>query len=269
MHILPGSHQPFRSFPLRIVSLAPSVTSILLSIGAGRHLVGVSKWCHDVANVGRRPTVGDCWKLDVDEVARLHPTHVIGSVPFATEAVEKILRQPFIFIALNPRSLADMETDILTLGRLTGKIPQSRLLVARMRGSFLRIADRARKLLGRSLPCRVYSEAWPNPRISSPPWVAELIALTCGKMCVPPGSRVTDSDVAASSPDVILLAWTATGPRSRVSTVLDNPRWRGVPAVVHRRVFAIRDEWLNTPGPPLVFGARAILRALAASKGRT
>ena len=64
---------------LRIVSLAPNVTSILLALGAGRELVGVSRWCKDVAAVGRRPTVGDCWKLDVDELLKLRPTLVIGS----------------------------------------------------------------------------------------------------------------------------------------------------------------------------------------------
>ena len=37
---------------IRIVSLAPNVTSILLALGAGRELVAVSRWCKDVAAVG-------------------------------------------------------------------------------------------------------------------------------------------------------------------------------------------------------------------------
>ena len=56
---------------LRIVSLAPNVTSILFALGASRELVGVSKWCKEVAPVGRRPQVGDCWKMDVRDVMRL------------------------------------------------------------------------------------------------------------------------------------------------------------------------------------------------------
>jgi ABC-type hemin transport system substrate-binding protein len=88
---------------MRIVSLAPSVTSILLELGVGRGLVGVSRWCKDVADVGSRPAVGDCWKMDVREVMRLRPTLLIGSVPFAAETVQKILAEPVAFLAINPR----------------------------------------------------------------------------------------------------------------------------------------------------------------------
>lgn len=246
------------SSTLRIVSLAPSVTSILLSLGVRSELVGVSKWCRHVARIGNRPTVGDCWKLNIEEVTRLRPTHVIGSVPFAAKTVETILKQPFQFLALTPRTLADIEMDIFTLGRLVGREDQADILVRKMRISFRELAPASRKSGSGSPPVRVYAEAWPKPRISSPPWVAELISMVGGEMCVPPGARVTDEQVAAAAPEMIVLAWTAAGDRSRISSALKNPRWQDVPAVMNRRVFVVRDEWLNTPGPPLVRGARAL-----------
>lgn len=257
------SRFPARVPSLRIVSLAPSVTSILLSLGAGRELVGVSKWCRHVARTGKRPTVGDCWKLDVEEVTRLRPTHVIGSVPFAAEAVAKILKQPFLFLALNPRSLPDIEMDIYTIGRLVARKKQAKKLVLKMRAAFSRLSVRAKKSNPSSRPIRVYAEAWPKPRITSPPWVAELISLAGGEMCVPAGARVTDEQVASAAPEVIILAWTAANDRSRISSALTNREWRSVPAIVNRRVYAIRDEWLNTPGPPLMNGARELLRCIA------
>src|ERR1700678_3391250 len=93
---------------MRILSLAPSVTSILLELGVGRELVGVSRWCKDVADVGSRPAVGDCWKMDMREVMRLRPTILIGSVPFAVGTGQKILAEPVSFLAINPRSLANI-----------------------------------------------------------------------------------------------------------------------------------------------------------------
>jgi iron complex transport system substrate-binding protein len=252
---------------LRIVSLAPNVTSILLALGASRELVGVSKWCKEVAPVGRRPRVGDCWKMDVREVMRLKPTLLIGSVPFAPETVASILKEPVAFLAINPRSLADIENDIRTLARLVNRATAGEKLIRAMRSAFESIARQANQFRNRPRP-RVYCEAWPHPRISSPPWVSELVETAGGEPAVPAGSRVTDEDVARARPDVIVLAWTAAGARSKPSSALSNAAWQDVPAVRTGRVVVIRDDLLNTPGPPLVKGARQLFRAIHPEFGR-
>src|SRR5271170_3319566 len=246
-------------FKERIVSLAPSATSIFFAIGARRSLVGVSKWCGDVALVGRLPRVGDCWKLDLGEVKALRPTLIVGSVPFRTEVVAEILKLPAAFVALNPRSLADIYADIRRLGGLTNRLAAAEKLISRMMRRFAEIARLAARAKSRP---RVYAEAWPNPRISSPPWVQELVKLAGGRMVVPAGERVSDAQVAKAAPGIIVLAWTATGGRADPQRALANPQWRGVPAIKNRRVIVILDEWLNTPGPPLLDGARALLRAI-------
>lgn len=230
-------------------------------MGAQRALVGVSKWCKDVAPVGRLPQVGDCWKLNVDEVMRLRPTLLVGSVPFAAETVAKLLEQPVAFLALNPRSLADVERDIRMLGRLANRAAAGEKLIAKMRRAFREVQRAARTIGERGRP-RVYCEAWPNPRISSPPWVAELVALAGGEFAVPAGQRVTDEEVARANPEVIVLAWTAAGDRAAPSRTLENRAWRDVPAVKNRRVVVIRDELLNTPGPPLMRGVQELFRAI-------
>ena len=246
---------------MRIVSLAPSVTSILLSFGAGRELVGVSRWCKDVADVGGRPAVGDCWKMDLREVLRLRPTILIGSVPFAVETVQKILAEPVAFLAINPRTVADIFSDIRVLGRLVERGPAAERLIRRMRVGFAAVSRSARRR-GSDARVRVYCEAWPKPRISSPPWVAELVEMAGGRMVVSAGERVSDEDVARAAPELIVLAWAATGARAKISTALRNPAWRDVPAVRNGRVVVIRDDLLNTPGPPLVLGARELARAI-------
>jgi ABC-type Fe3+-hydroxamate transport system substrate-binding protein len=72
---------------------------------------------------------------------------------------------------------------------------------------------------------------------------------------------VTDEQVALAKPDVIVLAWAAAGDRAKPDQALRNRLWQAIPAVKTGRVLAIRDELLNTPGPPLVNGALALFRA--------
>jgi iron complex transport system substrate-binding protein len=241
---------------LQIVSLAPSATSILCAVGAKKFLVGVTKWCADVAPVDGLPKLGDCWHLgSVDEILRLKPSLVIGSVPYKQETLAKLLEHPLSFLATNPRTLADIENDIRMLGRIAGRAAEAECLVSKMRREFASMArTRTKKRL------RVYCEAWPNPRISSPPWAAEIVKLCGGTMVLPPGQKVSDEQVARARPDVIVLAWAATGDRARPQKSYQVAAWKDVPAIRNKQVHVVRDELLNTPGPPLVAGAKQLLR---------
>ncbi|HKW88494.1 MAG TPA: ABC transporter substrate-binding protein [Candidatus Acidoferrales bacterium] len=243
----------------RIISLAPDVTSILIAIGARRQLVAVSRWCKEVADVGGLPEMGDCWAMDTGPILKLRPTMIIGSVPFKNETLQKILALPVPFLALNPRSLADIEGNIRVLGRIAGTGAKAEALVRKMRRKFEGVRRMAMKAKTRP---RVYAEAWPNPRISSPPWVTELIEFAGGDMAVPAGQKISDEAVAQGRPDVIVLAWTATGDKAKPGEAFENPAWKGVPAVKNGKVVVVRDESLNTPGPPLMRGAEELLRAI-------
>ncbi|MGA8101373.1 MAG: ABC transporter substrate-binding protein [Candidatus Acidiferrales bacterium] len=241
----------------RIVSLAPNVTSILVAIGARRALVGVSRWCADVAPmVAGLPRVGDCWKMDVAEVMKLRPDLVIGSVPFRAEVVVKIIEQPVAFLAISPRSLAGIRSDIRLLGRLASRGEAAEKLIRQMQRAFEAVARRASRMAAEKP--RVYAEAWPHPRISSPPWVAELIEIAGGIPATVAGQKVSDAEVAQLQPDAIVLAWTATGDRAKTSRAYGVKAWKDVPAIRDRRVFVVRDDLLNTPGPPLMDGVRAL-----------
>ena len=251
-----GTHKKER---LRIVSLAPNATSILCAIGARSSLVGVTRWCADVAPVQHLPRFGDCWKLEaIPEILKLQPDLVIGSVPFKTETLGKLLENPVRFLALNPRSLADIESDIHLLAGLVEKTLQANRVIAKIQKVFeaIQIANKQRPSL------KIYCEAWPNPRITSPPWVAELVALCNAEFVGSPGARISDEQVAEANPDVVVLAWAATGNRAKPATAYANKKWRGVAAIRNRRVFVLRDELLNTPAPVLILGAQALARVL-------
>jgi iron complex transport system substrate-binding protein len=258
--------QARRREEMRIVSLAPSATAILCAVGARRTLVGVTKWCADVADVRGLPRVGDCWHMGpVDEIVSLRPTLVIGSMPYKAETVARLLDRPLSFLGMNPRSLADIYADVRLLARVVGRPVAGKRVVARMRREFAELAERSQRAIrtrAHHEPLRVYCEAWPNPRISSPPWVAELVKICGGEMVVPAGRRVSDAEVAESAPELMVLAWAAVGNKSKTKQAYRVNAWKDVPAIRKRQVLVVRDELLNTPGPPLVAGAKEPWRIL-------
>jgi iron complex transport system substrate-binding protein len=238
----------------------------LCAIGAKKLLVGVTKWCCDVAPVAGLPQVGDCWHMEsVADIVALQPGLVIGSVPYKQETVGKLLEQRLNFLAMNPRTLEDIYADIRLLGGIVGRVARAEALIRTMRSKFEAVERASKKVKRRA---RVYCEAWPNPRISSPPWVAELVNICGGEMSVTAGEKVSDEDVADAQPEVIVLAWAATGEQSKPEQAYGVETWKDVPAIRERRVFIVRDELLNTPGPPLVTGALELFKVLHSAAGR-
>ncbi len=244
---------------MRIVSLAPNATSILCALGARSSLIGVTRWCPHVAPVKHLPQFGDCWKLEsIPKILELKPDLVIGSVPFKTETLGKLLQHPVRFLALNPRSLADIEADIRIVAALIKRHAAADGVIATMRNEFsaIRSATRGKQKL------RVYCEAWPNPRIASPPWVAELAKFCGARFAATPGARVSEDEIARADPDAVILAWAAAGDRANPAKTYAVEQWRNVSAIRNRRVFVVRDEMLNTPAPILTRGARELAKIL-------
>jgi len=81
-------------------------------------------------------------------------------------------------------------------------------------------------------------------------------------MVVPAGEKITEEQVAEAKPEVLILAWTATGNKADPKQTYEVATWKDAPAIYEQRVHVISDELLNTPGPPLVEGARALSRFL-------
>jgi len=254
------------STKLRIVSLAPNATSILCALGARSQLVGVTRWCPDVAPVKHLPQFGDCWKLEsIPRILKLKPDLVIGSVPFKAETLGRLLESPLRFLALNPRSLEDIESDIRVVAGLVGRRSAASLVIRKMRHSFAKIRYKTRS----KHALRVYSEAWPNPRIASPPWVAELVAIAGGEVVVPMGQTISDEQIARANPDAIILAWAAARDRAKPARAYAVEQWRNVAAIRNHCVFVIRDELLNTPAPILTQGAKELAGLFAKCRAQS
>ena len=79
-------------------------------------------------------------------------------------------------------------------------------------------------------------------------------------MVIPAGEKITEAQVALAKPEVIVLAWAATGLKADPQQAYKVAAWKDVPAIQNKNIHVISDELLNTPGPPLVQGARVLYK---------
>jgi len=240
-----------KSSPCRIVSLEPSVTAILYALGQQERVLAVSKYCERLVAVGDKPRLAPTWTADAPAISALDPDLVIAAVPYRSESINALVQARFDVLLLYPQCLQDVYAHILWLGRLCEASDRAQALAAEMQSAFQALrSDSTRPRL------RVYYEVWPHPLIGAPGWVADLIDLV-GEQCMPANAPVSESDILAADPEVIIVAWPGVEPQ-RPDAVLQRPGWEQIAAVRHRRVVAVNEILLNAPGPNLVQGAREL-----------
>jgi len=255
-------------FPRRIVSLQPSATVTLHALGLLDRVVACTKYCADVvpeAGDGSRVIVHDSWTAQSSQILAARPDLVIASVPYQEQAVIEILKAGLPFLALSPRSLNDVYSDIAMIAGIVGESARGEEVIAKMKQEIEGIRSRISEGRTASSPdrlVRVYCEEWGKPLIHSQPWVGELVEAAGGRFLGTPGKRTTAEAVAAEDPEVIIAAWCGAGDRVPLEKIVRDRNWQNTTAVRTRRVFCINDEFLNTPAPTLVHGLHALAHAI-------
>ncbi len=256
---------------MRVVSLNCSNTEITCALGMGRCLVGVdSDSDHPAHEIAHLPRVGRDLEIDIEAVVSLRPDLVLASltVPGHERIVEGLRKAGLRYHATRPRSLAEVYGDIETIAGLLGVPERGRRLAAAMR----------RRIEGRRVPeaarrPSVLVQWWPKPVIAAgrKSWVHDLIELAGGRNALDEDveSRpLTNKEVAALDPDLVVLSWCGVKPEKvRAEVVLENEAFAACRFVRRRAAVEIPEAFLGRPGPRLTEGFEALVRALAGAAG--
>lgn len=246
-------------FPQRVASLQPSVTSTIAALGLLDRVVACTKYCLELCpEAADRVILHDSWTAQAEQIEAVHPDLVIASVPYQQESVAEILKSGVPVLLLSPRTLADIYGDIALIAGVLGEPERASSVIDHLKSA---IAEVAGKTAGLSHP-RVFCEEWGKPIIASQPWVAELIEAAGGEPIGDPGQTVTADFIREAEPDVLLAAWCGAGNRVPLEKIVRDRQWQETPAAENARCYCINDELLNTPGPSLIGGLRALAFAI-------
>jgi iron complex transport system substrate-binding protein len=247
--------------PQRVVSLQPSATVILQSIGKLDRLVACTKYCADVCpEVIHQDCsiIADSWTANASEITAAQPDLVIASVPYQEKAVIEILKAGTSFLGFAPRTLADVYKDIAGIAGIMGVPERGQTVIAQMQSEIAAVQKKTTRLMRPGVFC----EEWGKPIIASQGWVAELVEIAGGEFIPVPGSTTTANAVLSANPDVFVAAWCGAGDRVPLEKIFRDRGWTKMRAYEAGRVYCVNDEYLNTPAPTLVKGLRALAAAI-------
>lgn len=245
----------------RVASLQPSITVTVRDLGLLRHLAACTKYCVELCPELKGSGVAvieDSWSAQTEQILSARPDMVIASVPYRMESLAEIMKAGIPCLCLSPKSLSDVFLDVMHISRIMGAEHRGMTLVARMEEEI----ERVKRLTSELARPRVYCEEWGKPLILSQPWVAELVRAAGGQFLGEPGKQITEEEVAAADPDVIVAAWCGAGDRVPLEKVVARRGWEATRAARQGRVYCIKDEFLNTPASTLLNGLHALCAAV-------
>ncbi len=259
-----GGALNFEAPARRIVSLVPSITDALFTLGAGEAVVGVTKFCTEPREqVRTRTKVGGPKTVRCDAVVELRPDLVIANMEENRKAdVEALERARLRVLVTYPRTVREGIQLIRDLGVVTGTSQDAEVIAAE--------CDTAREEIerdqGRWRPLRVFCAIWRRPymTVSGGTYVSDVLR-TCGGENVfrdhpKPYPVVTLEEIAALRPEAILLPDEPFpfGERHRdeFKTLTD------IPAVRNGRLHLLDGKILSWHGPRIAGSLRSLAEIL-------
>jgi iron complex transport system substrate-binding protein len=283
---------------VRIVSLLPSATEMLFSLGAGDDVVGVTFECDQPAEARTRTIVStsalpeglapaqidaavsarmaageDLYHLDAGALAGLDADLVVTQDLCAVCAVDvSVVDDALAYLdcraevlTLDPQDLGDVLDSVVTLGAACDRSAAAERLVASLRD---RLAAVRRAVAGRE-PVPTMVLEWTDPPFTPGHWVPEMVETAGGVPVL--GSRGAKSvrtswdAVSAAEPAVVVAAPCGFGLEDSARLAKEAQTAGVLPGVPLWAVDA--NASFARPGPRLVDGVEALAALLHPDAG--
>jgi len=286
---------------VRIVSLLPAATDLVVTLGLAGDLVGRTHECdwppgelEHAAVVTRTALAGGLtsreistavaadrahagsalYALDEAALAALHPDLIItqelcevcavsyGQVAAAVRVADTGPR----LVSLEPATLAEVLGTLTRVGGLTGRSAEA---AAALADAERRLAAISRAVAGRRRP-RVVVLEWLDPVWPVGHWVPDQVAAAGGTEVLGVAGAHTEpvqwDAVVAAAPEVLVLAPCGFPPErtlAELPALTARPGWSSLPAVRSGRVWVVDGPaYFNRPGPRVVRGVEILAHLL-------
>ena len=251
-----GATLQFTAAPARIVSLVPSLTEGICSLGACARLVGTDRYSNWPAEVLKLPKLGGLDDAQVERIAALAPDVVLAAS--SARIVDRLDALGIKVLVLHTRSHVDVQHGLKVLGQMLNEPARAQQQWQHIQAQLDQAAARVpAPMRGRG----VYFEVDVSPFAASE---ASFIGQTIQRMglrniapaALGPFPKLSPEFVVRARPDIVI------GDARAVHDMAQRPGWAGLPALRDGQVCAFASaefEVLVRPGPRL--GDAALMMA--------
>ncbi len=267
--------------PQRIVSTAPSITEILFLVGAGSNVVGVDKFSNyppvvkELVKNGTIKVVGGFSTLNIEAILMLKPDIVFMTTGVQERYAKELAGMGVTVFVLPSRDMADVFSDILTVGLITGHFNKALKVVEEMRNIItstrLKVEEYLNKTGGK--PVKVYYEIYPDYwTVGRTSFINDIITLAGGVNIFENETTsyfvASPEAVIAANPDVILMNYNYGyfgTVNDLIKRITSREGWANITAIKDGRIYVfsgVAEDIMVRPGPRAALAIALMARVL-------
>jgi iron complex transport system substrate-binding protein len=286
---------------VKIISLLPSATELVYSLGLGDQLEGVTFECDHPPEARTKPVVSDTalptdrprtaretdhlvtahmerkeplYVLDKELISKIQPDLILTqdlcrvcAVPSGQveDALEELGCRAEV-VSMDPKGLEDVLESFLEVGRATGTETRAKELVESLRERIDAVRARAARLP----EIRTFCMEWLDPPFAGGHWIPEMVHIAAGQNLLTepkqPSRKVTWREIANAAPEVVVFmpcGYYLEEAEEEAALLYRVPEFRETTARSEGTVYATdASSYFSRPGPRIVEGLEILAWAI-------
>jgi iron complex transport system substrate-binding protein len=254
----------------RIIALAPHLTELVFSVGAGERLVGVVEYSDFPSAALEIPRIGDAFRVDYEAIAELDPDLILAwQSGTPREVVDRLGQLGYRIVTIEAGSLDQVADNLRIIGQLVG----AGQIAEAAATAFEHSLEEIRSTADERTPVAVFYQVSSQPlfTISRQHVIGEAIELCGGKNVfgdlVGLSPAISPEAVIEAAP-VVIIATRYTDDESAESPLAVWYQWSSIPAVRDGNLFLVDANLMTRPSIRILDGVRELCARIATAQGK-
>jgi iron complex transport system substrate-binding protein len=266
----PAQH-PLPTNPQRIISLAPSITESLCTVGATSNLIGITTFCNYPPAITHLPRIGGYTDTNYERILSLRPDLVVALDEHAV-ACKRFDELAIPYIQIDTSSIGALTNSLIQLGEATGHPEQAKQAVNQLQQEIASIQRKTALLpkrrvlisIGRNMGTGGLSDVY----LAGPGTLYDELLSLCNAENVYSGkvdyARISKEGLQRMNPEIIIDLVPDLDQSKSLTKEQVRSDWfslKEVTAIQHDAVYLFGGDYVCIPGPRIV----QLLRDIAAA----
>lgn len=246
----------FKKPARRIVSLAPHITEMLFSAGAGKYIVGVVNYSDYPDAAKKIASVGSYNQINIEAIIALKPDLIVAwESGNSNHIIEKLRNLGFAVFVNEPRSLMDIPDVVKRLSAMAGTNSDKAIK------AYLKKYKVLKSKYSQKKPVKLFYQYWNNPlmTVNGKHIISDVIRLCSAQNIFSDlnvlAPAVTVEAVVASNVEVIIVGGLLAQHRQWLN---EWRKWQDLPAVKNNHLYNVNPDLLQRHTLRLIDGAKEL-----------